>query len=75
MKDDLVTINCEIEAAVNSRPLACFGTDPGVAEVITLSHVLIGKRLTSLPDIDSQQTSTNCETKRRWGGDKSWCTV
>lgn len=65
MKDDLVMIFCKIEA-VNSIPLPYADTDPGKSEVITPSHFLIGKRLVSLPDIESQHAFTNCDTKRQW---------
>ena len=47
--DELSTIVVEIEAVVNSRPL-CYLYSDEVDEVITPSHLLMGRRLISQPN-------------------------
>ena len=47
--DELSTALTEVEAVLNSRPLAC-ATSDDVDEPLTPSHLLIGRRLLSLPD-------------------------
>lgn len=55
MNDGSMTLLCEMEAAINLRPLTYVNTAPSEPEVLTLSHFLVGKHLMSLPDVDSQQ--------------------
>ena len=47
--DELTTAVTEIEMIVNSRPLTYISTED-VEEPITPSHLLVGRRLMSLPD-------------------------
>ena len=47
--DELNTVLVEVEAVVNSRPLTYVSLDD-FEELLTLSHLLIGRRLLSLPD-------------------------
>jgi len=47
--DELLTCLVEIEGTINSRPLTYEYDDAGV-EFLTPSHLIFGRRLTSLPD-------------------------
>ena len=47
--EELLTVVIEIEMILNSRPLS-YITQDDLDEPITPSHILIGRRLTSLPD-------------------------
>ena len=44
MYEELLTVICEIESVVNSRPLCCV-YDGNIEEVITPSHLLLGRRV------------------------------
>lgn len=45
----LQTLLCEVEAAVNSRPLTTLGSDPSERQPLCPSYFLIGRRLTAIP--------------------------
>ncbi|GFU78897.1 integrase catalytic domain-containing protein [Trichonephila clavipes] len=47
--EELETVLCEIEAVLNSRPLTYFDSDSTGNFPLTVSHFLLGRRLTSLP--------------------------
>ena len=47
--DELSTVVTEVEIIMNSRPLSHVSTED-VEEPITLSHLIISRRLVSLPD-------------------------
>ena len=47
--DELVTVLAEVEAVVNSRPIAYVST-ADLDEALTPSHLLIGRRVLDLPD-------------------------
>ncbi|XP_064470081.1 uncharacterized protein LOC135384827 [Ornithodoros turicata] len=69
--DALGTVIVQLEAVLNSRPLAYASEDPDDIAVITPAHFLVGKRLTALPSIPSQGLSTGNEStseqlRRRW---------
>ncbi len=48
--DEFMTVLCQAEAAVNSRPLTTVSDDVGDELPITPAHLIIGKKLLSLPD-------------------------
>ena len=47
--DELVTATAEIESIINSRPLSYVSAED-IAEPVTPSHLLIGRRVLNLPD-------------------------
>ena len=52
----LTTVLCEVEAVVNSRPLACLRTDPMAPTPITPGHLMTGRLLTTIPDASVKTT-------------------
>jgi hypothetical protein len=58
--EELQTILVEIEATINSRPITYCYDDGEEGQALTPAHFLIGKRLTSLPEISINQ---NMETE------------
>ncbi|XP_055944124.1 uncharacterized protein LOC129975174 [Argiope bruennichi] len=56
---ELETIFLEIEAIVNSRPITYMYNEPSEPSPLTPSHFLIGKRLASLPVIQSKIEELN----------------
>ena len=48
--EELATVLAQIEACLNSRPLAPLTTDDDGVEVLTPGHFLIGRPLQSIPD-------------------------
>ncbi|XP_070515856.1 uncharacterized protein [Cardiocondyla obscurior] len=55
--EETQTVLCEIEAILNSRPLAPLSTDPNDLECITPGHFLIGAALYSYPVEELTQVS------------------
>lgn len=47
--DELLTVLVEVEGTLNNRPLT-YSYDEPEAEVLTPSHLILGRRLTMLPD-------------------------
>ncbi|XP_039968221.1 uncharacterized protein LOC120780002 [Bactrocera tryoni] len=52
--EELSTLLAEVEAVLNSRPLAPLGQDPNDGEALTPAHLLIGCRLRALPPAQQQ---------------------
>ena len=48
--EEFYTLLTEVEACVNSRPIASLSSQPGEADAITPGHFLIGEPLKSLPE-------------------------
>ena len=53
--DELLTALTEVEMIVNSRPLSYVSTED-IEEPLTPSHLLVGQRILSLPDITLRQS-------------------
>ena len=49
-RDELATVLVEVECTLNSRPLT-YEYDEVGEEVLTLSHLIFGRRINSLPDV------------------------
>nr|XP_041632329.1 uncharacterized protein LOC121502697 [Drosophila kikkawai] len=59
----------EVEALLNSRPIASPGNDPNDGEALTPGHLLIGQALLSLPHESGTgaiSSKAGCEYLRRW---------
>ena len=52
--DELHTVVTEIEAVLNSRPLAYLYAD-GLEEALTPSHLVLGRRLLTLPEVSPDE--------------------
>ena len=75
-----MTVLCEVEAVLNSRPLLTYLYSEDVEEPLTPSHLLIGKRLLTLPNIylnsevpgSSQESVTKRAKYRQSMADHVW---
>ena len=50
--DELITILVEVEATLNSRPISYLSSED-FEELLTPSHLLIGRRVVTLPDVEA----------------------
>ncbi|XP_063636012.1 uncharacterized protein LOC134806617 [Cydia splendana] len=57
--EEMATCLTEIEAALNSRPLTPFSTDPSDFSALTPSHFLIGRSLMSIPQPQVSDVNIN----------------
>ncbi|XP_041673751.1 uncharacterized protein LOC121529823 [Drosophila eugracilis] len=67
--DELSTHLVEVEALLNSRPIASTGNDPNDREALTPGHLLIGQPLITLPQESGTGGISNkasCGYLRRW---------
>ena len=62
--EELLTVICEIESVVNSRPLCCVYND-NIEEVITPSHILLGRRALTKLDSDFNENNMDCDALSR----------
>ena len=63
--DELTTILIEVEAVLNSQPLAYVEAE-GIKEALTPSHLLLGSRIHTLPDpVISTTPVSNVDTLTR----------
>ncbi|XP_050551755.1 uncharacterized protein LOC118279021 isoform X1 [Spodoptera frugiperda] len=58
--EELATCLCQIEAVLNSRPLTPLSCDPSDLSVLTPSHFLIGRTLTSIPCSQVPDKTISC---------------
>lgn len=63
--EELATCLCQIEAVLNSRPLTPLSCDPSDFSVLTPSHFLIGRTLTSVPSPQVPDTNISCLERYR----------
>ena len=59
--EELLTAVFEVEIIMNSCPLSYVSTDD-LEEPLTQSHLMIGRRLLSLPEVASHDESRSCES-------------
>ncbi|GFU91343.1 integrase catalytic domain-containing protein [Trichonephila clavipes] len=62
--EEFITILCEIEAVLNSRPLTPLTSDFDDFETLTPGHFLVGRPLTSI--VEPQITNINENQLSRW---------
>ena len=62
--EELLTVICEIESVVNSRPLCCVYNN-NIEEVITPSHLLLGRRVLTKLDSDFNENNMDCNALSR----------
>ncbi|XP_025193669.1 uncharacterized protein LOC112593492, partial [Melanaphis sacchari] len=62
--EELSTVLCRVEAALNSRPLVPASSDPNDLECLTPGHFLIGRPLLSIPESDVPDSQSSLQT--RW---------
>ena len=62
--EEFLTLLCQIEASLNSRPLTPISNDPNDVSALTPGHFMIGTPLTAVPDQDMKNEKIT--TLRRW---------
>ena len=63
--DELLTVMSEVEATLNSRPLTYDYDIPG-EEVLTLAHLMYGRRLTTLPGSQEVEEDISCRKRYKY---------
>jgi hypothetical protein len=58
-KAEFTTLLCQIEACLNSRPIAALTDDPSDLSALTPSHFLIGRPLVSVPEESVLEINAN----------------
>lgn len=64
--EELQTMLVEVEAVLNSRPIAPLSNDPSDGEALTPGHLLIGESLASLPQGSHQEEVVKLPYWKRW---------
>ncbi|KAJ0169355.1 hypothetical protein K1T71_015239 [Dendrolimus kikuchii] len=62
--EELSTVLTQIEACLNSRPLARLDTESDAIEALTPGHFLVGEPLVTAPDYNFEASNLSC--LRRW---------
>lgn len=58
--EELSTVLVDVEAILNSRPIAAITEDPNDGPILTPGHLLIGSSLKALPEIDGRGNRESC---------------
>jgi len=58
-KTEFATLLCQIEACLNSRPIAPLSDDPNDLSALTPGHFLIGRPLVALPEESVLEVNAN----------------
>lgn len=64
--EELQTVLVEIEAVLNSRPIAPLSSDPNDGEALTPAHLLIGEGLRALPQESRPEDEHKLTFSKRW---------
>jgi hypothetical protein len=56
---EFTTLLCQVEAMLNSRPITPLSSDPNDLTALTPGHFLIGRHLSSLPQVDLTKIPEN----------------
>ena len=62
--EEFITLSCQVEAMLNSRPIVPMSSDPCDLEVLTPGHFITGGPLVSIPEESLVDVPTN--RLRRW---------
>ena len=62
--EELLTVISEIESVINSRLLCCVYNN-NIKEVITPSHLLLGRRVLTKLDSDFNENNMDCDVLSR----------
>ena len=62
--EEQLTVICEIESVINSRPL-CYVYDDSIKDVIAPSHLLLGRRVLTKLDSDFNENNMDCNALSR----------
>ena len=66
-QEEMVTMLAEVEAVLNSRPIAPLTPDPNDGEALTPAHLLIGAGLRSLPhELEEGENVKAISSWKRW---------
>lgn len=64
--EELQTVLVEVEAVLNSRPIAPLSSDPSDGEALTPAHLLIGEGLQALPQGSLPEETAKLPYWKRW---------
>ena len=66
--DEFLTVLIEVEATLNSRPLTYEYSNPTVKDVLALAHLIYGRRITTLPELQDDEEEKVGITRRYKSG-------
>ena len=62
--EEFITLLCQVEACLNSRPICAMSSDPNDYQALTPGHFLIGTPLVAIPERDLSEISMS--KLKRW---------